>query len=78
MKKTFDRRVKEEQFQIGDLVLKWDATNEDKHGKFDPMWVGPYVVVGYRGQNTFLLEYTNGVLLESNPVNGRYLKYYLS
>ena len=41
MKNTFDRRVKEEQFQIDDLVLKWDAPKEDKHGKFDHMWVGP-------------------------------------
>ena len=32
MKNTFDRRVKEEQFQIDDLVLKWDAPKEDKHG----------------------------------------------
>ena len=38
MKNTFDRRVKEEQFQIDDLVLKWDAPKEDKHGKFDQMW----------------------------------------
>ena len=30
MKNTFDRRVKEEQFQIDDLVLKWDAPKEDK------------------------------------------------
>ena len=35
MKKTFDRRVKEEQFQVDDLVLKWDGWKEDKHGKFD-------------------------------------------
>ena len=32
-KKTFDKRVKEEKFQIDDLVLKWDAPREDKHGK---------------------------------------------
>ena len=37
MKNTFDRRVKEEQFQIDDLVLKWDARKEDKHRKFDHM-----------------------------------------
>ena len=35
MKNNFDRRIKEEQFQIDDLVLKWDAPKEDKHGKFD-------------------------------------------
>ena len=77
-KNTFDRRVKEEQFQIDDLVLKWDAPKEDKHGKFDHMWVRPYVIAGYRGENAFVLEYPNGVSLGSNPVNGRFLKHYLS
>ena len=33
MKNTLDRKVKEEQFQIEDLVLKWYAPREDKHGK---------------------------------------------
>ena len=42
------------------------------------MWVGPYVIVGHRGENEFLLEDLNGVSLESNPVNGRFLKHYLS
>ena len=53
MKNTFDRSVKEEQFQIDDLVLKWDAAKEDKHGKSDHMWVGPYVIVGHKGENLF-------------------------
>ena len=78
MKNTFDRRIKEEQFQIDDLVLKWDAPKEDKHGKLDHMWVGPYVVASYRRQNAFLLENPNEVPLDSNHVNGRYLKHYLS
>ena len=79
MKNTFDRKVKEEQFfQIDDLVLKWYAPKEDKHGKFDHMWVGPYVFAGHRGENAFILEYTNGDSLESNPVNGIFLKHYLS
>ena len=77
-KNTFDIRVKEEEFQIDDLVLKWDAPREDKHGKFDHMWVGPYVIVGHRGENAFILEYPNAVLLESNRVNGIFLKHYLS
>ena len=43
MKNTFDRKIKEDIFQINDLVLKWDAPHEDKgkHGKFDHLWVGP-------------------------------------
>ena len=78
IKNTFDRRVKEEQFHIDDLVLKWDAPKEDKHGKFDHMWVGPYVISLYTGQIAFILEYSNGVSLDSNLVNGRFLKHYLS
>ena len=55
MKKTFDRRVKEEQFHIDDLVLKWDAPREEKHGKFDHMWKGPYIIAAFRGDNSFIL-----------------------
>ena len=55
MKNTFDRKVKEEKFQINDLVLKWDAPREDKHGNFDHMWVVPYIIVEYRGENAFIL-----------------------
>ena len=40
MKKVFDKKVKTDDFQLGDLVLKWDVRNEDKgkHGKFDNLW----------------------------------------
>ena len=39
-KKIFDKRVKEDDFFIGDQVLRWDARREDKgkHGKFDFLW----------------------------------------
>ena len=30
MKNIFDRKVKIDDFQLGDSVLKWDARNEDK------------------------------------------------
>ena len=45
MKKTFDRKIKEGDFQINDLVLIWNARKEDKHGNFDYLWKGPYVFV---------------------------------
>ena len=32
MKNTFDRKVKEEQFQINDLVLKWDGPRKINMG----------------------------------------------
>ena len=55
MNKTFDRKIKEGNLQINDFVLKWNARNEDKHGKFNHLWKGPYIVASYRGDNTFIL-----------------------
>ena len=78
MKNTFDRKVKEEHFQIDGLVLKWDALREDKHGKFDHMWKGPYIIVAFRGDNSFNLQHQDGVQLKGGLVNGRFLKHYLS
>ena len=36
MKNRFDRNIKEHTFSEGELVLRWDARNEQKgkHGKF--------------------------------------------
>ena len=36
----FDKRAKADCFNLGDLVLKWDARHEDKgkHSKFDELW----------------------------------------
>ena len=45
------RRVTEKKFQIVDLVFKWDAPKEEKHGKFDHMWKGPYIIASFRGYN---------------------------
>jgi hypothetical protein len=36
----------EKDFQIGDLVLKWDKPHEDKgkHSKFQQLWLGPFII----------------------------------
>jgi hypothetical protein len=80
IKKDFDRHTKEDDFKVGDLVLKWDARNEDrgKHGKFDHLWLGPFKIVAYHGNNAYLLQEHNGDLVGGGPVNGRFLKHYLS
>ena len=46
VKNIFDRKEKPNDFQQGDLVLKWDARHEDKgkHGKFEHLWKGPYLI----------------------------------
>ena len=49
IKKIYDRKAKADKFQIEEIVLKWDARNEDKgkHGKFDNLWKGPYRIAAY-------------------------------
>jgi hypothetical protein len=80
MKRAFDRHTKDDDFKVDDLVLKWDARNEDKgkHGKFDHLWLGPFRIVAYHGSNAYLLQELNGNLIGGGPVNGRFLKHYLS
>ena len=58
IKKIFDRRTKEDDFELGNLVLKWDSRNEDKgkHGKFYSLWKGPYTIQALRGNNAFFLK----------------------
>ena len=42
----FDKRAKVDNFQVGDWVLKWDSVRKDKgkHGNFDSLWIGPFVI----------------------------------
>ena len=51
IKKIYDRKAKTEKFQLEEVVLKWDARNEDKgkHGKFKNLWKGPFKIATYRG-----------------------------
>lgn len=45
-KSLYDRRATQRSFKIDDMVLMWNARLEDKgkHGKFDPIWLGPYLI----------------------------------
>eukprot|EP00253_Pinus_taeda_P006265 PITA_06265 len=63
------------QFQVGDLVLKWDKAHEDKgkHTKFQKLWLGPFQICEEVGHSTFILQDLAG-LRESLPVNGLILK----
>eukprot|EP00253_Pinus_taeda_P035993 PITA_35993 len=51
IKKIYDRKAKVEKFQLDEVVLKWDARNEEKgkHGKFENIWKGRFKIVAYRG-----------------------------
>lgn len=62
IKKIYDHKTKAKMFQLEDVVLQWDAWNEDrgKHGKFDNLWKGPYKILAYKGHNSFLLKEMDG------------------
>ena len=77
MKNIFDRKAKENDFKVAYLVLRWDTRREDKgkHGKFDPLWYGPFRISEVRSNNTFILKNLDGETLQLR-VNGQYLKRY--
>ena len=74
----FDKRAKVDNFQVGDWVLKWDVVrqNKGKHGKFDSLWIGPFVIDQVYKNNTFELQNMEGEEVFNGPVNGRFLKLY--
>jgi hypothetical protein len=78
IKEAFDKKVKKEYFQLGDLVLKWDAQRKDKgkHGKFEALWVGPFKISEVLQNNTFKLQNLEDVEFPGGPVNGNFLKRY--
>jgi hypothetical protein len=78
MKEIFDNKAKEYIFQIGNLVLKWDAYRLDKgkDGKFDTLWTSPLIISQVLQNNNFLLQNMEGNEVFGGPVNGRFLKTY--
>jgi hypothetical protein len=71
MKESFDKKDKEDVFQTWDLVLKSDAYRQDKgkHGKFDTLWTGPFIISQMLQNNNFLLENLEGNEVFCGPVN---------
>jgi len=78
LKKMFDKRAKEEDFYIGDKVLRWESRREEKgkHANFDFLWKGPFVISAIQGNNTYFIKSIESNTAEEGPVNGRMLKHY--
>ena len=57
IKKRLDRKIKENTFFNGYMVLRWDARKEQKgkHGNFDHLWFGPFMVSEILENNSFIL-----------------------
>ena len=78
IKSSFDSAIiTRKNFQMGDLVLKWDKAHEEKgkHTKFQKLWLGPFQIVEVIGPSTFVLQDLAG-RRDSLPVNGQILEIY--
>ena len=78
VKSIFDKRANQKNFQVDDLVLRWDVRRQDrgKHGKFDNLWFGPFKVFVVLDNNTFLLDNLKDNHSVGGPVNGHFLKHF--
>ena len=78
IKKVYDHKIKVDKFQLEEVVLRWDARNEEKgkRGKSENIWKGPYKILAYQGKNAYLLKEVNGQECLGGPINGRLLKHY--
>jgi hypothetical protein len=76
IKQAFDRKRKKKEFEMGDLVLKWDAPRQEKgkHNKFDALWFGPFKISKVFSNNTYRLQDLEGKEVFNSPVNGHFLK----
>ena len=57
---TFDKRNKKRALEPGMLVMIQDARKLEFPGKFDALWMGPYVVKEVFPNNSLQLETLNG------------------
>eukprot|EP01018_Ginkgo_biloba_P006932 Gb_39495 [translate_table: standard] len=79
LRKRYNQNIKAKEFEVGDLVLKENKknTNKDreKKGKFEPNWLGPYVVIAKYGSGAYKLATQDGREL-AEPMNIMHLKYF--
>jgi hypothetical protein len=80
IKQAFYKKGKKEDFQSGDLVLKWDAPKQDrgKHGKFEALWIRPFKISKKFPNNTYRLQKFEGDEVFGGLVNGHFLKKFIT
>ncbi len=77
-KQQYDRKhCNLEAFKVGSIVLKKDFLRRKRaHGKFDPKWVGPYIITKFLGRGLYTLELVEDRTKIISRVNGVHLKTY--
>lgn len=79
LKGSFGKKIKAKEFNMGDLVLKDNinkiVVNDEVNGKFEPNWLGPYVVVEETGSRAYNLSYMDGKE-EHKTFNATHIKWF--
>jgi len=75
--RAFNKKVKEQIFKKGDLVLaaRRPMVMTHKTKKFQPKWEGPFVVESVYSNGAYRLINLEGNILMM-PINGKFLKKY--
>ncbi len=76
MSKSYNKKVHPRDFQVGDLVLREMPKNQQQRtqkGKFEPNWLGPYIITEVFGSGAYQLSTTEGEKLKE-PINALHLK----
>ena len=73
------KKVVPKAFEVGDMVLQENISNiiakYELKGKFEPNWVGPYIIMKVHARGSYRFSTLDGELLK-NPINARHLKKY--
>ena len=66
-------------FEVWDMVLLENifntTTKDELKGKFEPNWVGQYIIIEVFGRGSYRLSILDGEILK-NPISARHLKKY--
>lgn len=76
MRRSYDKRVNPHCFEVGDIVLQENQKNlmeHEKPRKFDPNWLGPFVITKVVGNDAYHLQMMKGDPLPY-PINNMHLK----
>jgi len=79
IKRSYGKKVVIKAFKVGDMVLQENISNtiakDELKGKFEPNWVGPYMIIEVFGKGAYRLSTLDGVII-NNPINAKPLKRY--
>jgi len=77
--RAYGKKVIPKAFEVEEMVLQENISNttarDELKGKFEPNWVGPYIISEAQGRGSYRLSTLDGEVLK-NPINARHLKKY--